>query len=241
MSLLFNKYFAKPNSYVKNSFEIKNTITNKKIPKNFKFISLDVVSIFPNLPHNLILQALSSKWNLLHPLRKFLTKRQFIDGIKFFLDSTYIQFNNKYYKQVSGSPMGFCTSPWLADITMEILENNALKKLKSSLILSNKKFQTDYNILCKEPILLYIRFVDDCLLLVDENKIDQVFKFFNEQSEALKFTIEKESESNSISFLDLQIIRIENDFPLTNWYKKPTFSGRYINYLSHHPLSQKKP
>ena len=26
---------------------------------------------------------------------------------------------------------------------------------------------------------------------------------------------------------------------ITNWYKKPTFSGGYLNYNSHHPISNK--
>jgi len=25
-----------------------------------------------------------------------------------------------------------------------------------------------------------------------------------------------------------------------DWYKKPTFSGRTLNFLSHHPTSQKR-
>ena len=39
--------------------------------------------------------------------------------------------------------------------------------------------------------------------------------------------------------MDLDIFRIDNDFAITNWYKKPTFSGRYLNFFSHHPIAHK--
>ena len=43
-----------------------------------------------------------------------LSKAEFLEGIKLLLDSTYLlylQFNNKYYKQFTRAPMGFCTNP----------------------------------------------------------------------------------------------------------------------------------
>ena len=42
-----------------------------------------------------------------------------------------------------------------------------------------------------------------------------------------------------LRFLDLKIIIDQHRHIITNWYRKPTFSGRYLNYNSHHPLSNK--
>ena len=53
-----------------------------------------------------------------------------------------------------------------------------------------------------------------------------------------QFIIEIE-ENNKLNFLDLDIIRIENSFAKTNWFKKPSFSGHYLNYHSHHPTAHK--
>ena len=55
-----------------------------------------------------------------------------MNGLEFFLNNTYFQFNKKYYKQISGSPISSCTSPIFAEIVMEELEINALNNLKSS-------------------------------------------------------------------------------------------------------------
>ncbi|KYN08066.1 hypothetical protein ALC62_00911, partial [Cyphomyrmex costatus] len=40
------------------------------------------------------------------------------------------------------------------------------------------------------------------------------------------------------SFLDLVLIKNENKI-ISDWYHKPTFSGRFLNFHSWHPLSQK--
>ena len=89
-----------------------------------------------------------------------LTKNEFLGGIKFLLDSTYFKFNNKYYKQILGAPIGFCTSPWFADLVLEALENNALKKLNSSNVLNNIFIDWE-----NKPVLFYKRYVDDFILI----------------------------------------------------------------------------
>ena len=68
---------------------------NNIIPENYKLLSLDVVSMFPNLPYDLILQALDRKWKFLRG-KIPLTKKEFLSGVSFLLHSTYIQFNGKF-------------------------------------------------------------------------------------------------------------------------------------------------
>jgi len=41
-----------------------------------------------------------------------------------------------------------------------------------------------------------------------------------------------------LNFLDVTVIR-NNELIEFNWYHKPTFSGRYLNFWSQHPISQK--
>ncbi|KYN14005.1 hypothetical protein ALC57_13796 [Trachymyrmex cornetzi] len=42
----------------------------------------------------------------------------------------------------------------------------------------------------------------------------------------------------TLNFLDLTLIKFNGGIEY-DWYHKPTFSGRYINFMSQHPLSQK--
>ncbi|KYQ53936.1 hypothetical protein ALC60_07149 [Trachymyrmex zeteki] len=43
---------------------------------------------------------------------------------------------------------------------------------------------------------------------------------------------------DKLNFLDVCIIKKGNSL-IHNWYHKPTFSGRYLNYFFRHPLCQK--
>ena len=60
---------------------------------------------------------------------------------------------------------------------------------------------------------------------------------FNSIDKSVKFTLET-SINNNINFLDLNIQIINNKI-YTNWYRKPIWSGRYINIFSNHSLSHK--
>ena len=56
---------------------------------------------------------------------------------------------------------------------------------------------------------------------------------------SIQFTLEPEDNKAKINFLDIDIFRLNNSIPKINWYRKPTYSGRYLNFLSHHPFAQK--
>jgi len=110
-------------------------------------------------------------------------------------------------------------SPILADVVMDDLEIKCLQRL-------------DFK------IHTYYRYVDDIFLIIPKNKLEMVLKTFNEYHPRLRFTHEIES-NNSLSFLNALVIRGENGRIITNWYRKPTFSGRFINYFSSHPEQYK--
>ena len=67
--------------------------------------------------------------------------------------------------------------------------------------------------------------------------------WFNHQCFQLlssKFTIYlRITKKNSINFLDMTLISSDNHI-ITNWFQKPTASGRFWNYFLNHPLQQKK-
>lgn len=102
---------------------------------------------------------------------------------------------------------------------MDDLEKDCLKKL-------------DFT-----PTFFY-RYVDDIITCVPTEKINETIDIFNTYDNRLQFTFETEI-NNSINFLDLKLIKQDNGTIIFDWYMKPTFSGRFLNYNSQHPPCQK--
>jgi len=69
------------------------------------------------------------------------------------------------------------------------------------------------------------------------DKIDLIFKTFNDYHNRIKFTIEFE-ENRSLSFLDLRLTITDNLIHI-DWFHKKTFSGRFLSFYSSHPLCHK--
>ena len=88
-------------------------------------------------------------------------------------------------------------------------------------------------------IPLYFRYVDDILLALPKCKIGNVLEGFNSNKFNIKFTLETEV-NKSINFLDCTFLRNEEQKITCNWYRKPTWSGRCLNFDSNHSKKYKK-
>lgn len=115
--------------------------------------------------------------------------------------------------------MGSPISPAIANLVMEALETSVISCLTYEL-----------------PF--YKRYVDDILTCVHSDNLENIVQAFNSYHPKLKFTSELESEGR-ISFLGMSVINIDNRVHL-DWYQKPTWSGRYLQFHSHHPEVHKK-
>jgi hypothetical protein len=193
-------------------------IHNLTILPDEVLVSLDVTALFTNIPQELVMQAIEKRWYYIAQFTKF-SLTQFLYAIELILSSTSFVFNGQVYEQIFGSPMGSPLSPILADIVMDDLEVHCLESL-------NFKIST------------FLRYVDDIFAIIPRSKINEVLNAFNNYHPRLKFTFEIEN-NNVINFLDTTVIRNDERL-ITNWYRKPTFSGRYINYFSNHPQNYKK-
>ena len=144
---------------------------------------------------------------------------QFLHAIETVLNSTSFCFQGRFYEQIYGSPMSSPLSPILADMVIDDLETLCLSMLSF-------------------PVRLYYRYVDiDVFAIIPKTKIDEILLTFNSYHPRLCFTFELEANS-AINFLNTTVIRYDGKL-ITNWFRKPTCSGRYINYHSNHPLKYK--
>lgn len=207
-----------PKSHIRDGWTFANTIKEKTINANEIMVSLDVKSLFTNIPKDLVMQAIENRWPDIS-LNIDLQLPQFLYAVELILSSTCFTFEGQFYEQIFGSPMGSPLSPILADMVLEDLENQCLQKLQ-------------FNV----PI--FYRYVDDIFTVLPRNRIDEVIGVFNDYHPRLQFTYELERD-DALPFLDTEVMRGENNKLVTNWYRKPTFSGRYVNFYSSHPLKYK--
>jgi hypothetical protein len=226
---LLSKYTKTLKYNVTNSQIFVKKIKNVKLPDNYRLLSLDVTSLFTNIPKDLVKEIIDEEWNemreylyvkLEDETKKYIDKDTILEMIDFIFDSSYFKFDDMIYKQIDGSAMGNPASPTLANLVMNNLIKNTLKKF-------------DFNI----PFL-YL-YVDDTILAIPMDKIDIVIREFNNFHPKLKFTYEMEVDGK-IPFLDTIIRRNKDGTLSTTWYQKPTASNRTLNYLSCTPTRYKR-
>ncbi|KMQ83928.1 reverse transcriptase [Lasius niger] len=126
------KSFPKANSYISNSFDLMNRISNLCIDDDYDLISLDVISVFTNIPTEIAMDSVSSRWNYTSH-NCIIPKTEFLLAVKLVLNSTFFTFNNNIYQQTFGTPTGSPLSPIIADIVLQNLENCILEKLSFTL------------------------------------------------------------------------------------------------------------
>jgi len=207
----------KPKSHINNSFDLYKILNCKHINANEVLFSLDVTSLFTNIPVELAIEGVLNRWNFIAPNTR-IPKEEFVGALKFVLTSTFFMFDGTIYKQLFGTPMGSPLSPIVADIVMQDLEDGLIDS--ADLMVST-----------------YYRYVDDILLVAPEGNIEGILESFNKLHDRIKFTCEKET-NRSLSFLDLTL-QIKNNCITIDWYQKETFSGRTLSFFSNHPLCQK--
>lgn len=218
LSSLLTYCFDKDETYVKNSFEFVQFIKNFQLPDNYVLISLDVVNLFTNIPVDLTITHIKQSWDKIKPYTS-LNEDDFILLFEFCIDSGFFKFDGHFYQQIYGLGMGNCMSPVCSDIVMSTLIQQCLKNLP---------FYVPF----------FKRYVDDCVTAIPAGEESSILNIFNSYHEKLQFTIERENDS-TLPFLDTKLIRTEGNVILTDWYQKPTFSERILNFNSHHSFKHK--
>lgn len=82
-----------------------NKLKHMSLEQNFEFASLDVISLFINVPCKLIIDLQQMEYYFQKKNIKF-SKNKFIIAIRFVFNYTFFKFNNKINKQTFESPMG---------------------------------------------------------------------------------------------------------------------------------------
>ena len=196
-----------------------------RLPSKSIVASLDVVSLYSNIPIN---ESIDAAMQLLEAHRQevdilFLSLTDVRKLLEFVLESNYFQFGDSVYRQRRGLAMGNHLAPPLAIIFMSKLEEEALS-------------------LSPQKPLLYRRYIDDCILvwLHGLELLLEFLRFMNSRHPDIRFTIEhtEENEMHTVNYLDLSVSVRDG---LLSWelFIKPSHSGVHLSYDSSLPMDIK--
>ncbi|XP_015118396.1 uncharacterized protein LOC107042039 [Diachasma alloeum] len=215
---LLSKVQEKSQFSIKNSKEFVDFVEGNRLLEGYELVSLDVVSLFTNIPKELVLTIIEKNWEIWSSLIPA-PKDVVVQLVQFCFEVSYFVFDSEIHNQIDGSIMGNPASPILASLVMDHVLSKVLEKIPVRI----------------SWVKLY---VDDTLLAVPTEAVEAIREAFNSIHPRIQFTVERETEG-AICFLDVKVIREENGLLRTNWYQKPTSAGRVVNYRSNHPTSQK--
>ena len=203
---------------LKNTYELLPFLDNVDI-SNLVMCSFDVESLFTNVPLTETVDFLADFIDT-HPglvnLPSHILKHLILictKDIKFYFQGTS-------YKQIDGVAMGSPLGPTLADVFMAKLELN----LKAHI----------------DTLPLYKRYLDDILIFAkDPHQVQHLLSIFNSVHPNVTFTCELE-QNNKLPFLDVLITRNSNGSMSRSVYRKPTWTGMYLNFTSFCPMQFKR-
>jgi hypothetical protein len=186
---------------------------NLTIPENTTLVTLDVTSLYTNMPHDDGIVTCRTMWEQRtahEPPTECL-----VEMLTLVLKYNNFTFDANHYLQINGTAMGTIMAPSYANIFMGNLEE---RLLLSSL---------------KQP-LSWFRFIDDVNMkwIHSDKELDEFFEHANSIHPSIKFT--QEVSKTKISFLDTTTTVKEGNMT-TDLYFKPTDKHQYLSPSSCHP------
>lgn len=208
-------------SYTKdtNHFLTKiHEINNQPLPENLFLVSIDVESLYTNIPHNSGLDACKHYLNLRPPNSKPSTNF-ILTLISLILSFNNFKFQDKNYLQIRGTAMGTRMAPSYANLYMGLLEKSFLAKQEL------------------QPFT-WIRFIDD-IFLIWQHGIESLLFFLNDLNLFSPLNFNWKISQEFITFLDVDIYLKDNSLK-TKIHVKETNKMQYLHYTSCHPMHIKK-
>ena len=132
----------------------------------------------------------------------------------------FFEFDDHFYKQIRGLPMGCSLSGLLAIIFMDTLESNALHSVSN--------------------VPLFRRYVDDCFALVSSREEAlHLLTELNSQHPSITFEIEHPNSESTLSLLDFTVTIDFANGHIFKFYRKHARKHVFVNHKSHLPSSAK--
>ena len=222
IDLQLKPHVPKIKSYIKDSGHLISLLESTPIPKDCILVTIDVKSLYLNIPHEDGIKAILNRLYRTKQLADQMTIPQgtMSDLLKIVLQQNYFQFTDQVYHQIQGTAMGTKMAPSYANIFMAELEE---------MLLANYPIKPS----------LWKRYIDDILCFWPNTplELDKFIEYLNQSHPTIKFT--HESSTTSVDFLDLTIYKGQRHSSSSlldiKPFFKPTNKFQYLEYNSAHP------
>ena len=209
-------------TYLKDTGDTIRKVENIQLPNDIILASFDVVSMFTSVPQDeafrTTLETLANldpfDYNPVIPDEEYMAEL-----LRLVLYKNSFEFNDEYFLQISGVPMGQKSSGSICNLVVHELEKKILQ--------STKYIHTLY------------RYMDDTLVFWTGSlaQLEDFIQFINTLHGSLKFTYE--ASVQSIQFLDLVIYKgkrfDETGILDIKCHTKKTETGQFLHRSSCHP------
>ena len=200
-------------SYIQDTKQFLNKLEElPPLPQNSILSTMDVVGLYPNIPHELGLSAMKKALDKRE--NKSISTQTLLDLAELVLKNNYFTHDSQIFKQIRGTAMGTKFAPSYAILAMAELEQMALEK---------------YHL---EPTVWW-RYIDDVFLIWKHGnkELSSFLEYLNSIHPTLKFT--SSSSENQIESSDVLVSK-NNDKIETDLFVKETDTHQFLHAKSCH-------
>ena len=207
-------------SYLKDTTAFINFIERTKVPDNIFLVSMDVTSLYTNMPQEEGITIVCNAYEVFHKNNPPIPTALLKEMLGLILKENSFQFNGRNYLQTHGTAMGTKMAVAFANIFMSAVETAILSQSST------------------KP-LEWKRYIDDVFSLWDTNReeIDKFIEHANRHHATIKFTAEisdKETTFLATCVYKGERFKKENILHVRSHFK-PTETFQYTHYSSCHP------
>ena len=207
-------------SYVKDTNDFLKRIRGLgNIPENAILCSVDVVGLYPSIPHDEGLEVLKKSLDKREDIK--ISTETLLELASLVLKNNYFEFNGEHFLQNQGTAIGTKMAPSYAILFMDDFETRFLQT-------------------CEKKPWIWWRYIDDIFLIWEhgETELTEFLEKLNSFHPTIKFT--SQQSRGTLNFLDVELVVREDGTLSTDLYVKPTDTHQYLHSSSCHPYHCKK-
>ncbi len=207
-----NKHSKNLKSFLRDSFDFVEKIKNTKVTESDILITGDVTALYTNMRFDrtmkIVINLFQNNPEIGRPDPLILSL------LDFTLRNNDFEFEGKFFLQTCGCAMGKKYSPGLANLYMEEIDDFIYKH--------NPK--------------LFFRYLDDIFIVWDSNNLQMLSELTNNINTIIDgIKIDFQTDTNNITFLDVNVYKNANNQLGTKTFFKPTNNKLLLNPKSCHP------